>query len=115
MKKQIHPEYIDEFTPGQEQANILIHILGIVFGLVAIPFLITMSSDRNASQLVSIGVYAFCFLMLFLSSTLYHAVRRRTLKMILKSLTVSVFISLLQVLTQPLYGFIFLMALVLPC
>ena len=77
MKKQdIQPEYFQEFTPRQELANILIHILGIIFGLVAIPFLITLAKNHNTSHIISVSVYAFCFLMLFACSTLYHAVRR---------------------------------------
>jgi hemolysin III len=87
MKKQeIQPEYFQEFTRRQEMANILIHILGIVFGLVAIPFLITMAKNHNTSHIISISIYAFCFLMLFACSTLYHAVRRTKLKMLFKKL-----------------------------
>lgn len=75
-----------EFSPPQERANIIIHILGIIFGIIAIPFLIDMAKEQTASRIISISIYAFCFLMLFAFSTLYHSVKRYRLKMIFKKL-----------------------------
>ena len=83
---EMRPEFIDEFGRRQELANIIIHGAGIIFGLTAIPFLINMSATQNASHVISVSIYAFCFLMVFTSSTLYHSVRRYKLKMMLKKL-----------------------------
>ncbi|MEP7317669.1 MAG: hemolysin III family protein, partial [Panacibacter sp.] len=80
------PEFIDEFPRRQELANIIIHILGILFALSAIPFLIAQASNQNTSHIISITVYSICFLMMFSFSSLYHGVRRRKLKMIFKKL-----------------------------
>src|SRR6476660_3740633 len=42
-----------EFTPQQELANVLIHFLGIFFGLIAIPLLISITSrNHNAGTIV---------------------------------------------------------------
>lgn len=80
------PEFIDEFGRPQELANIIIHILGIIFGLVAVPFLLDYASDGSLSHIFSVTVYALCFLMTFTSSTLYHSVRRYKRKMLFKKL-----------------------------
>lgn len=85
-KQDLLPEFIDEFGPRQELANIIIHALGIIFGIAAIPFLIDFASDQNTSHIISICVYALCFLMVFTFSTLYHFVRRYKLKMLFKKL-----------------------------
>src|SRR3954465_7431453 len=85
-QKQTVPEFIIEFSPRQERANIIIHILGIFFGIIAIPFLIDMAKDQTTSHIISISIYAFCFLMLFASSTLYHSVKRYRLKLLFKKL-----------------------------
>ena len=85
-QKETEPEFIIEFTPRQERANIIIHILGIFFGVIAIPFLIDMAKDQTTSHIISLSIYAFCFLMVFASSTLYHSVRRYRLKLLFKKL-----------------------------
>lgn len=86
MKAEAHPEFVQEFPHRQELANIVIHVMGILFGIAAVPFLITMASDQNTSHIISVSIYAFCFLMLFASSTLYHATKRYKLKMLFKKL-----------------------------
>jgi len=80
------PEFIDEFGKRQELANIIIHILGIIFGIVAIPFLLDFASDGSISHIICVSIYALCFLMTFTSSTLYHSVRRYKRKMLFKKL-----------------------------
>jgi len=85
-QKETTPEYIVEFTPRQERANIIIHTLGIFFGIIAIPFLIDMAKDQTISHIISLSIYAFCFLMVFACSTLYHSVRRYRLKLLFKKL-----------------------------
>lgn len=85
-ERETRPEFIIEFSPAQERANIIIHITGIIFGIIAIPFLIDMAKEQTASHIISISIYAFCFLMLFANSTLYHSVKRYRLKMLFKKL-----------------------------
>jgi hemolysin III len=74
-----------EFTPEQELANIIIHVLGIAFGLIAIPFLITLAAKgEDGSRIISISIYGLCFLMVFTFSTLYHALKKEKLKALCK-------------------------------
>jgi hemolysin III len=75
-----------EFTPQQEFANIIIHFLGIIFGVIAIPFLIAQALNESTSHFISIGVYALCFLMVFCFSTLYHSIRNYKLKCVCEKL-----------------------------
>jgi len=56
---------------SEELANTLSHGLGIVFGLIALPFL---------SSGFPTWIYSFSFIFLFLSSTVYHAVKKIQLK-----------------------------------
>src|SRR5437762_10195930 len=78
-------EYVDEFSPRQELANIIIHVLGILFGLIAVPFLIKLAAHQNdASRMLSISIYGLSFVTLFTCSTLYHSVRKYKLKSLLK-------------------------------
>lgn len=75
-----------EFTPQQELANIIIHFLGIVFGVIAIPFLITEAANESTSHFISVSVYALCFLMVFCFSTLYHSIKNYKRKCIYEKL-----------------------------
>jgi hemolysin III len=75
-----------EFTPQQEFANIIIHVLGIAFGVIAIPFLIANAANESTSHFISISIYALCFLMVFTFSTLYHASKNQKLKCFCKKL-----------------------------
>ena len=86
MSRQELPEISNpEFTPEQEFANIIIHVLGILFGLIAIPFLITPAAkNETESHIISLSIYALCFLMVFTCSTLYHALKKEKLKALCK-------------------------------
>lgn len=76
-----------EFTPEEEWANIVIHFLGIVFGIIAFPFLITVvAKNEDISRIISISIYGFCFLMVFTCSTLYHSLKKEKLKALCKRL-----------------------------
>jgi hemolysin III len=88
MNGQELPEKCNaEFTPEEEWANIIIHVLGIVFGVVAIPFLITPAlKNEDSSRILSMSIYGLCFLMVFTCSTLYHALKKEKLKALCKKL-----------------------------
>ncbi|HEY6974635.1 MAG TPA: hemolysin III family protein [Chitinophagaceae bacterium] len=86
MHRQEMPEKnIPEFTPEQEWANVVIHILGIVFGIIAIPFLISLAArEEDVSRIFSMSIYGLCFLMVFTFSTLYHATKKERPKALCK-------------------------------
>lgn len=74
-------------TPREEWANCISHGLGLLFGLFAVPVLIS-SALANGSWVALIGsiVYGLSFLMVFAFSTLYHGFRHPRLKKILQTL-----------------------------
>lgn len=69
----------------EEKLNAISHGLGIVFALISTPFLFAgLKSDISTPVKLGLMVYSLSFLMVFLFSTLYHAVikpnRRRILR-----------------------------------
>ena len=63
-------------TPEEEKANAITHGLGIVFTLVAIPFLINHAEKFGANYSKStICVFGFGMLATYVSSTMYHAIQ----------------------------------------
>ena len=78
---QLQTIYIPEFDRGHELANILIHVLGILFGAIAVPFLISSAAaHHDTSRIISIAVYGVCFLMLFICSATYHACKTQPMR-----------------------------------
>jgi hemolysin III len=71
----------------KEFVNSMIHGLGILFGLAAVPLLIAMAvRTNNPLAIAGTGVYGFSFLMLFTFSTSYHGCQHTGLKKILEVL-----------------------------
>lgn len=75
-----------EFTIQQERLHAAVHVLGILFGLVAVPLLILSANHKDLSSLLGISVYGICFLMVFVFSTLYHACMEHRMKKTYKKL-----------------------------
>jgi hemolysin III len=74
-----------EFTPEEEKANIVTHILGILFGIIAIPFLISLAAkNEDRGGIFSMSIYGLCFLMVFTFSTLYHSLKKERPKALCK-------------------------------
>ena len=69
----------------REMANAITHGMGILFGVASIPVLSAVGADTgNIPGIVGATIYAFCFLMLFTSSTLYHSTQNIDAKRILR-------------------------------
>lgn len=67
--------YQEEFhrTRAEEWANGISHMVGVVFGIVALTMMIVFSSlYGNAWHITSCSIYGATLIMLTLSSTLYH-------------------------------------------
>ncbi|MBL7777274.1 MAG: hemolysin III family protein [Chitinophagales bacterium] len=61
-------------SPKEEKANMLTHAAGILFALVAMPFLIAYAVEYGTARSIwAVSVFGFGMLMVYLSSTLYHA------------------------------------------
>lgn len=68
-----------------ELANSLTHLFGILFGIIGIPILIALAAkSNNTAGLVGASIYGFCFLMLFIFSTLYHGFQQVKVKRVLQ-------------------------------
>ena len=71
----------------QEMVNSLMHGLGILFGIVCIPILLTQAvKNDNIPGIVGSGIYGFSFLMVFTTSTLYHGFQHEKIKQVMKIL-----------------------------
>jgi hemolysin III len=68
---------------GEEIANSVSHGVACVAALVAIPFLLVAAFRRgDARMIVGAGVFATSVVLLYLTSTLYHALARNRAKRI---------------------------------
>ncbi len=57
----------------QERVNMITHALGIFFGITCMPILIYAAYLKSDTySVIGTSIYAFCFIMLFSASTLYH-------------------------------------------
>jgi len=76
-----------ELRLKQELVNSIMHGFGILFGIISIPILITLSvKENNLNGTIGSGIYGFCFLMVFTFSTLYHGFQHEKVKRALRML-----------------------------
>ncbi len=69
-----------EFTPQQEKVHASLHLLGVLFGIVAVPLLIYSALRKDTYSLIGISVYGICYLMVFTFSSLYHSSTDKRIK-----------------------------------
>ena len=71
---------------AEEIANSVSHGIGLVFGIVGLVLLLVQAVDLNASAtaITSYSLYGGSMILLFLASTLYHAIPHQRAKMWLK-------------------------------
>ncbi len=70
-----------EQSPNEELANTITHGLGILFCLIAMPFLLYDAFQNNKMPIFwAVLVFGTGMLMVYTSSTLYHAVKENPLK-----------------------------------
>ncbi len=73
------------YTPGEEVANAVTHGIGTLCALAAIAVLSIFSTlYGSALTVVSVSVYGATLLVLYLSSTLYHAIKGEKAKFIFR-------------------------------
>lgn len=60
-------------TLGEEIANSVSHGVALLAAIVAVPFLILAAVDRGAASIVGASVFAATMVLLYFTSTLYHA------------------------------------------
>ncbi len=64
----------------EELLNTISHALGAIFGVIGLFFLISKNSEKTAYATVSITIYTFTFISMFMVSSLYHYVRDTDIK-----------------------------------
>lgn len=67
-------------SPGEEIANSVSHGVGFVFALVALPVLIIHALPHGTAAVVGASVFGATLALLYLSSTIYHALRNERAK-----------------------------------
>jgi hemolysin III len=78
---------MESYTRKQEVVNALIHGIGILFGVSGIPVLIAIGTvNGNTPGIIGTGIYGFCFLMLFTSSTIFHIALEPAIRQLFKKL-----------------------------
>lgn len=70
-------------TPLEEQLNAWSHGVGAVLGVVGLVLLI-MYCDSSTLEIFSVSVYGVSIIILFLASTLYHAIKNENKKHIFR-------------------------------
>ncbi len=69
------------FTLGEEIANAVTHGIGALMGIVALCLLIVFASLKgNIWHIISFTIYGVSFLILYMNSTLYHAITNKKAK-----------------------------------
>ncbi|MDF2155098.1 hemolysin III family protein [Vibrio sp. CAU 1672] len=65
-----------QYSRAEELANTFTHGLGMIFGIVGLILLLVKAADSQADTLTitSLAVYGASMILLFLASTLYHAI-----------------------------------------
>jgi len=75
------------FTPGEERANIITHGIGVVASVAAAGSLITLAVFYgDVWRVVSFSIYGTSLVLMYLISTLYHALRSPKAKHVLRIL-----------------------------
>lgn len=74
-------------SANEEMANVITHGVGFLFALVALPVLVIVSYERSTTiGLIGTMVYAFSLLLMFSSSTIYHALHEPKAKFVMKKM-----------------------------
>ncbi len=68
-------------SPGEELANSISHGLGLILALIALPILVVSAMKIGSTQfIVGVSVFGATMVILYLASTLYHAVTHHETK-----------------------------------
>jgi len=72
-------------SSGEEIANAVSHGVGLVAAVVGVPFLIVAAADGGeAAAIVGVSIFGLTLVLVFFTSTLYHAVTHSGAKPVLR-------------------------------
>ncbi|MFK7974571.1 MAG: hemolysin III family protein, partial [Halioglobus sp.] len=75
------------YSPREEFANALIHGIGVMVAIAALVYMLSVApAHLSAWQRTSVVVYGISLILMFLTSTLYHAASHAGAKQVLKRL-----------------------------
>lgn len=75
------------YTAGEELANSITHGVGVLVGIAVLVLLVVFAVLRKGAwEVVSCAVFGATFILLYLGSTLYHAIQHPRAKSILKAI-----------------------------
>lgn len=69
------------FTAEEERVNTITHAFGVLFGIIAIPFLIDAAAQHNdINNVMHVSIYGISFLATYTLSTIYHGLQGEKIK-----------------------------------
>jgi hemolysin III len=75
-----------EYTVLEEVANVVTHGIGAVLAIAALIALLTLALvEGEVWTIVSLSIYGITLVLLYLASTLYHAVRHERIRLVFKT------------------------------
>ena len=75
------------YTIGEEIANSITHGIGTALSIVALVILIVLAAKQNDTwRIVSFSIYGTTLILLYLASTLYHAIQHEKTKKLFRIL-----------------------------
>lgn len=75
------------YGASEERANSITHGLGVLIGIAVLVILVVFSSLRQSAwEVVGCAIYGATFILLFLSSTLYHSTRNPRIRKVMKAI-----------------------------
>ena len=80
-------EWVQALILGDEWANSVTHAFGLFLSFIGVLALLMVSfSDENPWKMISFGVYGATLILLYTASTLYHSVKKPTLKKLMRTI-----------------------------
>ena len=77
--------YVAPYSPREELANAVIHGVGVLVAVAALVYMMNVApAELSTWQKFGVVVYGISLILMFLTSTLYHAVSRPQAKQVLK-------------------------------
>lgn len=74
-----------EYSKGEEIANSVTHGIGAIFSIVALILMIVFASIHGTAwHIVSVTIYGATLIILYIMSTLYHAITNKKAKKVLQ-------------------------------
>lgn len=76
-----------KYSLGEEKANAITHGVGIILSMVGLIFLIIKAVNRGDKwHVISFVIFGLALFLLYLSSTLYHLIQKKSVKRIMRKI-----------------------------